>query len=80
MQVQIQKWGNSLAFRIPSAFVHETKLVQGSLVDLGVKEGRLIITPLLKKKVSLQSLLKEVNQDNIHGEEAFGKRQGQEVW
>jgi antitoxin MazE len=80
MQVQIQKWGNSLAFRIPNAFVQETKLSQGAMVNLGIKEGRLIITPLVKKKVSLESLLMDVTKENIHGEESFGERQGQEIW
>ena len=80
MQVQIQKWGNSLAFRIPSAFVHETNLSQGAIVNLGIKEGRLIITPLIKKNISLESLLMDVTKENIHREEDFGERQGREIW
>ena len=37
MRVQVQKWGNSLALRIPKAFVHETHLCQGAVVDMGIK-------------------------------------------
>ena len=80
MQVQIQKWGNSLAFRIPRAFVHETHLSQGAFVDLGMKEGCLIVTPLAKKKFTLAGLLTAVTDENIHAEESFGARQGREIW
>lgn len=80
MRVQIQKWGNSLALRIPKAFVRETNLAQGSAVDIGVKENCIIVKPLNEKKFSLKSLLAGVNKSNTHREEDFGQRQGLEVW
>ncbi len=80
MRAQIQKWGNSLALRIPKAFVHETNLCQGSAVDIGVKENCIIVKPLNEKKFSLKSLLAGVNKSNTHREEDFGQRQGLEAW
>jgi antitoxin MazE len=80
MRVQIQKWGNSLALRIPKAFVHETNLCQGAAVDIGIKEGCIIVKPLTGKKFSLGSLLAGVNKFNIHQEEDFGEREGLEIW
>ena len=80
MRVQVQKWGNSLAFRIPKAFAHETNLCQGATVDMGIKENCIIVKPLTKKKFLLKSLLAGVNQSNTHREEDFGERQGLEVW
>ena len=80
MRVQIQKWGNSLALRIPKAYVHETNLCQGATVDIGVKERCIIVKPLLEKKFSLKSLLVGVNKINSYKEEDFGERQGLEIW
>jgi antitoxin MazE len=79
MHVQVQKWGNSLAFRIPRAFVRETDISQGTTVDLGIKNGNLIVTPL-RKKISLKNILTQVNQSNIHHEVDFGPNQGLENW
>ena len=80
MRLQIQKWGNSLAFRIPKAFAREISLCQGSAVDIGISENCIIVKPLSKNKISLKSLLDNVNKSNLHKEEDFGERQGLEVW
>lgn len=80
MRSQVRKWGNSLAVRIPKAFVHEINLCQGSAVDIGVKESCIIVKPLAEKKFSLKSLLAGVNKANIPKEENFGERQGSEIW
>lgn len=34
MKIQVQKWGNSLALRIPKSFAIETKIDQGTIVEL----------------------------------------------
>jgi antitoxin MazE len=80
MRVQIKKWGNSLALRIPKAFAHETNLCQGTMVDIGIKESCIIVKPLIEKKFSLKSLLAGVNKANTHKEEDFGEKQGLEIW
>ena len=77
MHIQIQKWGNSLAFRIPRALAQEADIRQGTTVDLGVKEGHIIITPL-KRKYSLKSLLTKITKSNVHREINFGSSQGLE--
>ena len=38
MQTKIQKWGNSLAIRIPKAFVKEAHVAYGTPVDLSVDD------------------------------------------
>ena len=80
MRVQIQKWGNSLAFRIPKVFAKETNLSQGSTVDIGIKEKCIIVKPLTEKKFKLKNLLAGVNKSNTHHEVDFGERKGMEVW
>ena len=41
MESRVQKWGNSLALRIPKAFVDEMGLENNSSVRMMLKEGSL---------------------------------------
>ena len=34
MRLRVQKWGNSLALRIPKPFAQEARVKQGSVVNL----------------------------------------------
>lgn len=78
MRVQIQKWGNSLALRIPKPFAEDTKVKEGTVVDLSVSEGKLVAAPVRKKKATLRQLLAKVNKSNIHCEVDFGPSVGRE--
>ncbi len=80
MQIQVQKWGNSLAIRIPKSFAKETNINKGSFVDLTLSDGKLIATPISKGKYSLVQLLDEITNDNIHGEIDTGDAVGKEIW
>jgi len=79
MRVQVQKWGNSLALRIPKPFAEETQVQQGSIVDLSVDEGRLIVVPHGKKPFTLKGLLAGVTRQNVHGETDTGAPAGREL-
>lgn len=80
MRIQIQKWGNSLAFRLPKVFAREAKVRQGSAVELSFASGKLILTPVAKSSYTLKSLLARVSKRNVHREEDFGRSTGQETW
>ena len=80
MQTRIQKWGNSLALRIPSAFAEEIGLEENSLVNLSLKEGGLVITAAAGEKWSLDELLSRITEDNRHREWETGAPQGSERW
>ena len=46
MNIQISKWGNSLALRIPAAFTKEIQLKDGDKVEATLsKDGSLMIRP-----------------------------------
>jgi len=45
MRTRIQKWGNSLALRIPK-LAAEVKLKQGSEVEVSPIDGKLVVFPL----------------------------------
>jgi len=80
MLTKIQKWGNSLALRIPKPIVQEIHVGKGSVVDLSMDDGRMVVTPSQGMKYSLTALLKTVNRKNIHTETDFGKPVGKEIW
>jgi antitoxin MazE len=80
MQARIQKWGNSLAVRIPKAFVKEAHVAYGTAVDLSVDDGKIIIDPRPAPEYTLEELLKGVTRHNRHAEVETGGAVGREVW
>lgn len=80
MQTTIQKWGNSLAVRIPKTFVKEAHVACGTAVDLSVADGKIVIDPQMGSKYRLEDLLKGVTRRNLHAEVETGAPVGQEVW
>ena len=80
MQTTIQKWGNSLAVRIPKAFVKEAHVAYGTAVDLSVNDGKIVIDPHAEPAYRLEDLLKGVTKRNLHAEVDTGAAIGREVW
>lgn len=76
---KVQKWGNSLAIRIPRGFAEQLKIEHGSEVDLLLDHDHLIMMPS-RRRVSLSTLLSQVTKENIHGEVTTGEPTGREVW
>ncbi len=79
MLTKVQKWGNSLAVRIPRGFAEQLMIQQGSEVDLSLDGDRLVIRPR-RRELSLSELLAQVTDENIHAEVATGEPTGREVW
>ena len=75
---KVQKWGNSLAIRIPSAFAEQLMVKQGSEVNLLLDGDRLVIKPR-RSEPSLSALLAQVTDENIHSEIATGEPTGREA-
>lgn len=75
----IQKWGNSLAVRIPADFAAQLEVVDGDEVELMVRNGELVVRPVREQKVSLRELLKNCKPSQLHGETGFGEDVGREV-
>jgi len=80
MKVQIQKWGNSLALRIPKSFALESKIKQGSTVEVSLESGKIIVFPIAEPEFSLEELLASVTVENLHGEIDTGGSVGKEAW
>ncbi len=80
MTTTIQKWGNSLALRIPKNVARDVQLENGSTVNLAVRDGKVIIEPARTPKYRLDDLLKGVTKKNIHASVDTGPAVGREVW
>jgi antitoxin MazE len=80
MKTRVQKWGNSLAFRIPKSFAEEAGLRANSAVELSLVRGALVVKPLPPHPITLDELLRGVTDDNLPGEWDTGPTAGKEVW
>ncbi|MFC1930037.1 AbrB/MazE/SpoVT family DNA-binding domain-containing protein [Chloroflexota bacterium] len=80
MKTRVQKWGNSLALRIPKSFATEVGLQKETSVEVSLVDGKLVITPITKPNLTLKQLLARVNQKNLHREMDSGAAIGNETW
>jgi len=80
VKARIQKWGNSLALRIPKSFAAHSNIEQGSVVDLSLDNGKMIVEAAKEQEYSLDELLARVTKNNLHSEVDFGAPVGKEAW
>ncbi|MEK7066459.1 MAG: AbrB/MazE/SpoVT family DNA-binding domain-containing protein [Patescibacteria group bacterium] len=80
MTTKVQRWGNSLAVRLPRDIAMGLNLEAGSSVAISLRAKNIFITPAVKKELSLSELLRDIKPENIHKEISFGKPVGREVW
>jgi len=79
MTATIQKWGNSLALRLPKALATEARLAEGSQVELVRTEAVVLVKPRRKSRYRLSELLARVTKKNIHPETPWGPYVGLEI-
>lgn len=79
MRAKIQKWGNSLALRIPKSVAARSELAEGTEVELSVVDGKLVIAPA-ERELTLDEMLDLVTPENQHGLLDWGPPMGNEVW
>ena len=77
MEAVVQKWGNSLGFRIPSHWAKDNNVRSGSKIEVIVEKGKITILP---QKKSLDDMLAMVTPENIHSEVSTGNAIGNEEW
>jgi antitoxin MazE len=79
MLAKAQKWGNSLAVRIPKTIADECGIGVDSVLEI-LREGDLMVIKPVREKLSLDSLLAKVTEDNIPAEVPTGTAVGKEAW
>jgi mRNA interferase MazF len=80
MHSRVQKWGNSLAVRIPKPFALEVGLAQDADVEITVDDGNVVISPRPGRSYRLADLLASVTKRNLHSEVDSGPSVGRESW
>ena len=80
MFTKVQKWGNSLALRIPKAFALDAQLKNDSVVEVSLVDGKIVIRPVSTQTWSLEQLLSGVTNSNLHHETNTGGPVGNEIW
>jgi antitoxin MazE len=80
MQTTVQKWGNSLALRIPRSITERLSVEAGTIVEIEVVGDQITIRPIVRQAYSLQELLAGVTDENIHTVVDFGASVGREDW
>ena len=80
MKTRVQKWGNSLALRIPKTYADEVGLNKETSVEVSLTDGKLVITPVTQPKLTLKQLLSKVTTENLHHEVDTGSAVGIEAW
>ena len=79
MQTKVQKWGNSLAIRLPPTLAREMGLSNQSIVELSWRDDQVILRPV-KSSFTLEQLVAGITDDNLHGEVDTGAPVGKESW
>lgn len=77
MQTTIQSWGNSLGVRIPSLYAKKLKLHKGESITFELEKNQII---LKKNKNSLDELVNQISEENLHGETTVNEVIGNEIW
>ncbi|HZR19428.1 MAG TPA: AbrB/MazE/SpoVT family DNA-binding domain-containing protein [Verrucomicrobiae bacterium] len=79
MKARIQKWGNSLALRLPKSVAQQIEVGEGDAVELEIGKEGLLIRPSCRE-YDLSELIREITKANRHNESDWGKRAGKEAW
>ena len=79
MKTRLQKYGNSLAWRIPQHFIWEAGLAYNARVGMKEEDGNLVIQPL-EDTSTLAALLAKFIMENLHHAVDPGEAIGNELW
>lgn len=79
MTTKVQKWGNSLAIRIPVELSKRVGLVEGRAVDFTQVKDAIVIKPAAPV-YKLKDLLKGMTRKKAGPEIDWGSPRGNELW
>lgn len=79
MRAKAQRWGNSLAVRIPKAIAEQAGVREKDEFDIEVVAKVIRMKPRQRGK-SLGELVAGITPENLHAEADFGRPRGRESW
>ena len=62
MQTSLRKVGGSVMMAVSPAFLEELKIHSGSMVDVALLEGHLVVRPIIRPKYKLADLLAKCDE------------------
>jgi len=82
MITRVQKWGNSQGLRLSKELLSDVRISVGDAVDVTVRDGSLIITPVHRVRggLDLRELFRHIPEDYKPEELEWGDPVGREVW
>lgn len=79
VRVQVVKWGNSQAVRLPKAVLEQAHVHEGDELTIRVEGGRIALEPATPT-LTLEQLIAGITPQNVHKEQDWGKPIGNEIW
>ncbi len=80
MKMTVQKWGNSLAIRVPKRVAVQVGLKAQDDLEIEVQDGNVVLKPQLRRVYRLGELVKKITPKNLHSEIDTGSRISREIW
>ncbi len=80
MRTRAQKWGNSLAVRVPKSVATQVGLKPQDDLEIEVQDGNVVLKPHLRRTYRLDDLVKRITRKNVHGKIDAGVPVGREIW
>ena len=78
MIISVQRWGTSLAVRIPKSFAAKAHLSENTDVNISLEGGRIVITSV-RRRWKLEELIGAISSANRHAEVRWGNQTGNEI-
>jgi antitoxin MazE len=80
MLATVQKWGNSLAIRIPVQIAKGAHIGQNSRVEISLQNDEIVVKPVEEaKKYTLAELVARMTPENTPGKIDMGPPVGKEL-
>jgi antitoxin MazE len=82
MRRRVQKWGNSLAVRIPADVARACALGEGTALEVRRDGERVVLIPERRRppRYELSELVSGITRRNRPAPVDFGRRVGREAW
>ncbi len=80
MRGVVKKWGKSAAVCFQSAILEAAQVHFNQSVDVREEGGRIVIEPIQPVRYTLEWLVADITDENLHRSFDMGKRVGEEIW
>jgi antitoxin MazE len=80
MKTSVQTFGDGLGISLPPAVVEDRQLIAGSELDICVRDGQIVLSPVSKGSSRLQEFVAQITDENMYDLVDWGPVVGGEAW